>query len=554
MTTPVRLFAVAAILAAAVVPVAAQDAIPQVSIVQAGADALKSDLRFMMGLTSEDEQKQLPIVLDYLSEFQLGIDGSRPIRFDLLIENNSVRSRPSFPVSDIDDFLTNLDAFGINVRKRGSDLFNLTNAFEGGMRYSRRSQYVWISEDQKDIPRSFQPQEGPTDLLKDGHDLAAQILNSSDQKDVESRRSSFTKLREELMAAIKPMEDEEAEDFDLRKKLTEHQINEIERYFVEAQEVVIGWTTDEEKKEGRGLLHLEAVPETELAASLALLGAKPSDFANIPESESAILSGRINHPLDAMRIKQLTETFELLQARADSKIDGYDLTDEQKAASKVVAQKLYAMLIEGAKAGVLDAFVEVSRNDQGLHTVVGGFKSPAASMLVEVAPQFATAGAVEKVEPAIETVAGVSIHRFTANSDEGDFASIFGDDRSIYVGTSDSAVWYAVGINSLDALKQAIAQKGSEPKAEGQERFLSLKVILGPWLEMLDKLEPPQDLSDERGKFRKMALAAFEPGDSLLTAELKRDGEKIVGNMVIQPGVLRLVGKLVADFSAENLQ
>jgi hypothetical protein len=94
-------------------------------------------------------------------------------------------------------------------------------------------------------------------------------------------------------------------------------------------------------------------------------------------------------------------------------------------------------------------------------------------------------------------------------------------------------------------------------------------VKVSPWVELIQKLRPVQadpkiqqvsqktgdkkKIKVDRGELRKMALSAFAAGDDVVTLQLVRAGANVEGSLQVQPGILRLVGKLVAKFSRENV-
>lgn len=535
-----------------VAPAAAQDEIPRVSLVHPGADRLKEDLKFLLSLTNETEQKQTEVVLDYVELFQSGVDPTRPICMDLLIENQAIRYLSSFPVADLDDFLDNVDSFGIQVSRRGSSLYQLKKAFEGYMRFDRRLGYASISESRDDVPISMpDPREPVRPLIEAGYDVGAQLVNSADNQ--ESRRTSFANVREELMAAVKQMQNESAEDFEVRRLLTEQQINEVERYFVEAAKVLVGWTTDIESRSGSGELQLYPIPDSDLAATIAQLQQTPSDFANVAQNAEAILSGRINHPLDEFRVKQLLEAYEVLEARGKARIDGTQLTDEQKTVAKQMTEMVFEMLAAGAEAKMLDGFVEVVTNASGKHTIYGAIRSPdgtKADAIVALVPDLMLNATAELKFAEHENV---SIHKLVIPDEDLEFIEFLSDDRSVLLGTSPEAVWYAAGEGALEKLKEAITAAGAENAGNADAPFFTATFRAGPWVRLRDKrLAKREDKGNEQ--VRKLALEAFEGDDDRVTVSLRRVEDHVVGKMQVDVGILRFAGKLVAMFSKENLE
>ncbi|MEO1998139.1 MAG: hypothetical protein ABGZ17_23085 [Planctomycetaceae bacterium] len=553
MTLIVRLGLIAVLICGVCRPVAAEDATPKVSIVLAGGDALTDDLSFVLGLTSKQEQKQLPVLLDYLEIFQIGIDGKKPICIDLLIVNKTVRIMSSFPVTDLKDFKENLDSFGIAVKRKRSSLYQLSDAYDGFMRYQKRNSYASISEELTDVPVSLgDPRKPVQSFLDKGIDLGVQIVNPADQQD--QRRSAFQGLRKEITAGVKSKPKEAAEDFALRKLVTEHQMAEVQRFFVESAKVSLGWTTDDQAKLGRGELSLAAIPETSLAASIALLGQQPSHFANIADPEKRILGGRLHHPLDSGRQQRLGELFEQMRGRFHAKIKNYKATDAQKVATDTLVDNVMDMLAANAKAGLMDAFVHVIEPADNQRTIVGGVRVTDGTCWDAIVKLLPTTVVDVDVETDVAMHGDIKIHKLTLTKNTQAYQDFLGTDPALYVGACKDVVWYAAGANAVDQLKQAITAV-AEPAEQDQVEdtpFFSFDIRILPWLRL--RQERVGDQADSgNAELRKLAMEAFSAGDDLVSMELSRAGDDIAGRMQVATGILRLAGKLVAQFSKENL-
>ena len=152
----------------------------------------------------------------------------------------------------------------------------------------------------------------------------------------------------------------------------------------------------------------------------------------------------------------------------------------------------------------------------------------------------------------VEKVGEASIHKVHVLADDKIFTEEFGEDRFVVVATSPEAVWYAAGDKAIDRLKAALE---TEPSEEGVEQFFEIKMRLATFVDLRERMAAEEESDDEDdGKFRAMAIEAFEAGDDRFMATLSRDEADVVGSMSVETGIMRLVGKLIADFSKENLE
>lgn len=553
----------------------AEDSTPSVTIMSAGANEFLKDIEYIIGLTSKQEQKQWPVLEDYFGYFLGGIDRSKPIRIDLLLGGKAVQYRSSFPLTSFSKFRDNLDSFGIDARRsrKFKGLYQLKGAFVGWMKYNK-FRYAVLAETRAHLPRTAKdPRKEIARLLDKEFDIAVDIRNSADGQ--AQRKKSFQNTRDEILAAVKRKKGESKEDFALRKMFAIHQMNEAERFFVEARQVTLGWTTDVARHEARLDIELDPIADTQLESAILLLGQNPSHFANIEKTDNSILSGRINHPLDAMRKNHLLDMWSKLRAKIDSSVDGSKKsTAKEKANRKQVAGLFFDMLVAVTKTGTVDGFVEVDEHKSGKHTIVAGMKVADGNKLTEIIELLEGANLGEEVEVGFAREGDVSIHKVVLPARlRENFKELLGENDTLFLGTSQKTVWLAAGDNGLEALTAAI-EKGDQPaKGKPSTRFIDFYAKVGPWLKLRDQLKKAAgpkpkpkktaakksnsenavaDLTADRDALRKLALQAFALGDDTIHFHLDRVDNRVEGQLLIKPGILRFAGKLLAKFSKEN--
>lgn len=572
---------------------AADDSTPQATLMISSADEVLRDLEVAFGLTSEKQKLQWPTFKDYLEVFLSGIDRTQPIRIDAILAETAVRFRSTFPLTDFKLFREeNLDTFGIESIRKTATLYQLKMAKEdfGWMRYER----PWgiIAEVQEDVPIKTFGNDGPVKflqpLLDRKYDVGGRILNRPEGQ--EERRKAFQKVRDELLAAVKQKQDEPAADFELRKLFAEQVMNELDRFFVEASSVVLGWTTDAAQKQGRLEVHLEPIPGTELEKTVQQFNTAPSHFANVTRDGKAILNLRVNHPLDTMRQGHLLAYLDRLRDRTRSRIDGEaDSSVEVKTNRKHVADLFFDMLAEGAKTGLIDGFMEVHQDESEEVTTIGGVKAPKPADLLEILKLLPGANFAEQIDLDFDKEAGVALHKVILRQKEvADWESYLAEDGALYLGTDDDTIWFAAGADALPALKAAIQEVAKPNSGRAEDPFVDVRLRMGPWLKLRDqrvareeaarpkpaagepqpaKVKPKPKAKDggvdERGAFeelasdvnalRKLAIEAAEPGDDTLAAWMKRVDNRIEGQLKADAALLRFGGAILAKFTEDNL-
>lgn len=570
----------------AVSPIAAQEI--KIRVVQSGSDNLVADLKDIVALTpNKTLQKEWKNLSGTLDEFLKGIDPAKPMVMTLGILKGAdgkagVSYDPAFPISKLegkkgDSFLENVDGLGYKIKKgKEANLYELTesgkkNAKPMYMRYAHG--YAIISESMKSLPANIaDPGKAVQPLLAPGYDVAGEIKN--DAAGQAKRTEEFQSLRKELEAAIKFKRDEDKSEFELRKLGTSQFFDEIERFLVESESIVMGWTTQKGAKSGKGELQLSALKNTSLEQSITLLSDKPSYFANVKLHDKPILSGKWMFPLDKMRQAQAKVRHPLFRAATKVSIDKRPkLTAEGKAAAKEALDKLVDIFDDSLNIG-LEGFIDMHDDGAGKHTAVVAMRAEKAKehaklsedvkAIVELLPKIRNDWQVK-----LDAVAhgGVSLHEVTFPKDYQDhFQSLFGNiEMILYVGASEEAVWAACGPNGLAELKAAIDDQAKPAPAKADPVFASLAIKFGPWIKLVDVIEKKEpelvnptkqqiQAKKEKDRIRSLALEAFEAGDDLLTAKLVREKSEIKGEMTITEGVFRFIGSAIANFSKENLR
>jgi len=634
-------------------PVAAQDGLPRVTVVQSSADEYLNDMQYIVELAGAkgkaEWKKNLKPFFDF---FTPGIDLTKPIRVDVFLDDET-RVRLNVPIANLKNFLGNLKTFGIKnkpVPKGAKDFFELMLPPKAFLRLTNG--YAVMSNLKTDVPAGLaDPVMAIEDLLAKKYDVGAEAKN--DAKGIKKRREAFHKFSRNLLDATKKKTGEDADDFEIRKLVLTQQLQVAERFFVESSQLVAGWTTDVPQKEGRFDIELVALGGTSLEEAIKLLGQTPSYFAHIKRSESAILSGRINFTLDKFYKDQLLALTKLVRPNAKKRIDSLEnKSDEKKQSGKTAVELLLDLFEAGTKAGEVDGFVEVFQEKGGQHSLMGGIRVPHGNTPLDILKLLHKIDSNVKLELVVDQEGNVGIHKLTGLfKDDTDLKEFFGDDAAVFFAFDNQAVWFSIGKESLSKLKAAMQQVNQQDEQEGHQEgrlasvveptseeriekligdldddsfqtresatvelmklrtaaeslmrtiltqtkslevryrirliletkvpkstvqpkldapLVDVHVKVGPWIEFLDRRRKRLDkenadakLTDkektakqERENIRQMALSTFKQGGDTINLTLRRSGDQVDVKTIFGEGILRFVGSLMADFSAETL-
>lgn len=530
---------------------AQKNAAPEITIAHRGAAKALTDLKALLMLTNEKQQKQWDVINKNLQVFLIGIDEKKPIRVDVMIgDDGKLRYVPAFPISDINVFRNrNLKPFGITTRRIAASLYKCKGeVFQGYMRY--RNGYAVFSTNRSDLPQTMPaPNLAVADLLKK-YDAGIQGTNkATDEKSIAARRALIDKQRKQFISLVTQKEGESDADFELRKLLMEQQFNEIERFYAETSNLKIGWKLGGNPMLGRADLDLSAIKGTELAKSIELLGKQPSYFANVPKAKDPILSMRVNWPLDEMRKTHALEIFKALHKRHIVTIDSDTArNDEQKAAGRKIADLILKLLSENVDQGIVDTFADVHKNAGKKNTAVGGFRTANGDLVVEMLKLLPKSKKGREVTMDVAKVGNVRIHLAKLELPDDSPLKMFLGESTVYIGTSKDAVWFASGQGALPELKIAINAQAGPAVAKPAGEFVDVFIKVKPWLELRSKAAGTKG----RPEIRALAEEALKDQDAL-TMKLTRKGDKVLGEMNVQTDVLRFIGAMIARFSANTL-
>ncbi len=593
---------------------AGQNGLPSVTIMHAGVNQLDKDLAYLLKLAGPEAALQIPVIRGIIPAFVGGVDLKRAITVDIIL-GNPRDYRVSLPIANLNALLKNIGGFaGAKAVRVGKNkwVFRNGNAF-GGVAIVV-GDYLVLANNAANIPQGFDPLVAINRLKK--YHMAASVTNTA--AGAKGRKAVIDAIREELEEATARLPNETDDQLELRRLAQNHRLDELERLFVDAEELVLGWTTDYEKKEGRLDLELSALPGTQLAADIEGLGNEPSLFSSIVRAEDSTVFGRLNHALDKMRQGNITQFLGLIEKQVVKRIaNAKNVEDAKKPAATEAIQKFIGMLQDGnSKVGRIDGFLEITEGENG-RLLVGGIRAHCGTKVEDVLKALQAAGwdvklktdesgdepttvgdpppAVEKpveekavppgkkevaeedaTEPDENVVPGnpcppgnkIRFHevKIPANR-EFDFPAVFGTDTML-IAAGNEVVYYAVGNGAEASIRKAIEVTGEDVEKE-DGTFFEVWYRIAPWIkwgqERAARLGPDPDLTEkekqaeaDRAALAKRALAVFGTGlDSIYTKlQVKKDDDKkvVIGFSTFAEGLLKFVGSEVAKAAKENLQ
>lgn len=547
----------------------------RIRVVIPSIDRVEEDLKWIIQLSPTPDLKKQSKNLkeDILDAFTQGLDPTQPLAVDFVLRKDEVSREMHLPIRLLRDkkagFIQNLEGMGYTVKDLTKDtFFEVAERKKKGffVRYDKEQKYAISSSVKAALPAVVPNQKNAlAPLLALEKDVVAELKN--DAGGVQQRQKDFKELRKQFEALIKFRRNEDPDAFELRKLSLIQQLNEIERFVVEAEHILATWVTDSKgQKHGRGEFQLTAIPGTSLEKSIEQFAVKPSYFANVTMHGDPLLAGRITFPLDDVRKAHAKDFFKAVRAPLAAEISKRPgKTEPQKAAMKTAMGHFLEMLDAGAEMGVIDGFIECFPTAPGKNVMVGGMRAAdgkAAEAIIKILPEIKPDwNAKSQSEHG-----SVTIHEITIpESRLASFQKLFPGESVVFVGTSKEAVWLAAGVDAVTHLKAAIDQTAQPAPEKVDPVVLSYLVQVSELVTLMEILEKEvpagnAQLSKEEKqrlkdleKFRKLAQAAMAGCQSLLTGELRRNGNKIEGFLEVNECTLKYVGSIIAD-TVKSLQ
>jgi hypothetical protein len=418
----------------------------------------------------------------------------------------------------------------------------------------------------------------PIEILA-GHKLAALIDGAA--QPAEKRKQGFEVAKKEMLAGIVKREHESDVVFAARKSITEYQVAELERFFVEASRIFLGWNISSQKKEAEVNVDVVGLPGSDLEKSVEQLNTTPDEFAGVAKTD-AVFSLSVNFALDPLRQAFVKNEAKLERAALKKSIgDNEKLSAAEKAVDSDLVDLFFDVVDGTSQLGVANGFVRSWKDPDGSLSTVAGGRIPEGSKAKfdKLLSTLAARSPANKLEEKIHTEGEIEIHKLTVPTLGQELPEFVGKDGVVYVGLNEKTVWLAAGNGALELLKKTIGDVTAAGPKHGPMIDLMLK--LGPYVEILNnyyarnpaaptlvkkiddgkkkaatKATEPKKIEPfiSSAELRKIAIDVFKQGKDTFTFTLGREEKTVKAHLKFEEGLIRFVGTTLSKFVKENLE
>jgi hypothetical protein len=353
--------------------------------------------------------------------------------------------------------------------------------------------------------------------------------------------------------------DESDEQYELRQKMTQAQMEQMKRMINEVDSLTLGWAVDSQQQRTFLDFTYTFLADSKMAKQLASYGTPKTDFAGFYQPDSAVtvtFATKGDPQLMAEDMAQFEASMnsarQSLNQQIDKKVDDAETRDALKAAAADAFDAAEATI----KSGKMDGGASLHLSADSLTFVAGAHIADTAK--IESALKKLEGAAKKSPDfPGIKWNAanhgGAAFHTLTVPVPEGEEGprKLLGDHLDVAVGIASDSVYVAVGKDNMDAVSKAI-------DASAKDKGKSV-----PPFEMAASLAPIMEVAASQTENPEQKEVVQKVADFLKSEAQGRDHVRAVGTTVpnglkyhleAEEGVLKAIGKAAAAVQEQKMQ
>jgi hypothetical protein len=517
---------------------------------------LINDIGFLGGLADRPEIGQMLegfVALFTQGRGLVGLDKAKP--WGVLLRTDGVEFMPvgCLPVNNVRELTNLVAAFGVVVEELGDEVLEIKIPEQPSIFVKSADGWAFLTSD-VDYLDNLPANPGAEIISVLGeYDVAAR---ASVQKIPESYRTmAVEQLRAGLEEGLEREEDEDDETFEMRRKWSEGQLNNVVRMIQEIVDLNLGWSLDAQQQR----IYLDAwyhvTPGGKLDQTLTSIAANSkTNYAGFFQPDAAICTTFVKKA-DPELIREEIDNFKMtmlsIREQVAKSIDEEEDDLPADPAAREVIKSAANDVLDAIEAtittGQMEGGAVVNLYPNAMTFIAGGHVSE---------PQKVEAGlkklvALAQQEPDFPGIhwnadqhKGITFHTAQApvEEDDEDARQLFGPMLDITLGIGQNSVYVGLGRENIAALKGAIDASASQPgkAVPMMETLVSMRQILEFSLAFMEE-------DKEQEKMITQAIV-----DMLRNDAQGRDHIRIVGQPIkhgqryrieAEEGVLRALGK-----------
>jgi hypothetical protein len=442
---------------------------PLAIVTLSGYDEILKDVNFMGSLAGQPQAaQQLEMMLQMFTQNKglAGLDKDRPLGLFVVSDGADFQGAICVPVTDIDALLEVLEPFDVTAEDQGNGTQILS---VGGTNLFLKSQGEWAYL--SPLPQSLEnlPDDPSTYFapLAKHYDIGIRIFVSNVPEHLQ--QMAVMQLSNSIESGLKQLPDENDQEYAIRKGVTQAQMEQLTRMIQEIDQLSLGIQLDGDEQRALMDVIFTAVEGTTLAKNIHEYSNAKTNYAGFFQSDAAMtmsFASKITPDESA----QFGQTFGAIRKQVMHAIENEeDLPDDK---SREIIQGAVGDFLDALKgtveAGMSDGGAVLNIAPDSLTLVAGGFVSEpdkVESGLKKLAEMAKQKPKFPGVQWNADNHAGIQFHTISGPVPEGEkeLQQLVGETLDMVVGIGEQSVYFALGKNCLDALKQVIDTSHANP-------------------------------------------------------------------------------------------
>ena len=537
---------------------------PVIVVNVASVERVLQDIDFIFELAERPEIAEIASAsLANVNDLD-GFDLNRNLGFELYLKTGLLPQPvfiPYFPVKKVSSFLDTFATFfprrdpeerfpqeeGFYAIEVGNRVFFLLMRDDYAHVF-QRSRLSQLPDEEELEPIKIHQFKDPAQQyqnLTTQYELAAQLDLGTIP---ELMRTTFLGFfRTAIETQLQQRDGESQAAYELRKMSGKQNLENIEYFLNEAQQMTLGAHIDREQKQGFLDLQIKARANSDLARNMKNLPGQASYFSVVTARETLPLAASVSMILPRRDRKSYLRYLSFFEKQLGEKL----LTEDELLQQTNSVQQFFTPVKSQVNKGHFDAFVQLVSTPSKKFALIGGIKvAPSSNLPAALLDLINRVDNLPDNKARIftnaETVQGISLHQLQPDLKSADDRQrrFLGGVPSLYVGADSEVIWFAMGTEiAVGALNEAIemiqAASPEERKIQRTAPF-QFEFHMQPWLQLFSEAE-----INESGVMKILA-GVFESDNDLILLTTQPTETGIRSRFQFGEGYLKLLGVSIA--------
>ena len=442
---------------------------PLAVVTLSGYDEILKDVNFVGSLAGQPQAaQQLEMMLQMFTQNKglAGLGKNRPLGLFVVSDGTDFQGAICVPVTDTDALLEVLGPFGVIAEDQGNGT-KILSVGNTNLYLKSQGEWAYLSP----LPQSLEnlPDDPNTYFapLAEHYDIGVRIFVSNVPEHLQ--QMAVTQLSNSIESGLKQLPDENDQEYAIRKGVTQAQMEQLTRMIQEIDQLSLGIQLDGDEQRALMDVIFTAIEGTTLAKHIHEYSNAKTNYAGFFQSDAAMTMSFASK-ITPEESAQFGQTFGAIRKQVMQAIENEDDLPDDK--SREIVQGAVGDFLDALKgtveAGMSDGGAVLNIAPDSLTLVAGGFVSEpdkVESGLKKLAEMAKQKPKFPGVQWNADNHAGIQFHTISGPVPEGEkeLRQLVGETLDMVVGIGEQSVYFALGKNCLDALKQVIDTSNANP-------------------------------------------------------------------------------------------